>query len=316
MGTAILDIIENGILILDPDLGIRLWNKWLITQTGISKEDAVGNTLDQLFKDTSFTILKRKIRISLTMHSSTFLNSAVEGYLIPIELPRITKSIFRHMRQNVVITPLNNTRVSVVIYDATPLHEAQAVIDNQMKQLEKQARTDALTQCFNKKMFNEILTMEVKKGYRYHRSFSLIIFDIDNFKKVNDTYGHLEGDHVLREIAAVCKKVIRKSDILARWGGEEFCLLLPETEIHGAALLADKLRIAIERHHFGKSCHQYCSFGVASYPPEASEDDLIEMADKALYHAKRNGKNQVAVFSKDGITTWFSATPTTPLSAD
>lgn len=307
METTILDTIENGILIIDQELHIRFWNKWLAVHTGIPKTTAQGSSLESLFPDISFSLLKRKIRISLKIHSSTFFNSSVERYVIPIELKRITKSIFQHMRQDVVITPLTPTEVSVIIYDASPLLEAKAIIDEQLRMVEKQARTDGLTQCYNKTMFNELLSAEVKKADRHSHIFSLVIFDIDNFKSVNDTHGHLTGDHVLKEIARISINAIRESDIFARWGGEEFCILLPQTGLAGAALLADKVRLAIADHDFGAPGHQHCSFGVAQYPPGATENSLIACADSALYHAKHQGKNQVAVFDGNQTTVWPSA---------
>ncbi len=307
METAILDHIENGILIIRSDLEILFWNRWLAIQTGIPSSDAQGSRLGSLFPETSFALLKRKIRIALKIKSSTFTNSSVEKYVIPIELKRITKLIFRHMRQDVVITPINDTDVSVIIYDASPILEARAIIDEQLKLVEKQARTDGLTQCYNKKMFNELLSREVKKADRHEHVFSLVFFDIDNFKSVNDAHGHLAGDHVLRELAAVSTRTVRQSDILARWGGEEFCILLPETGLVGAALLADKVRQAIAVHDFGAPGSQYCSFGVAQYTSGTPENALIASADRALYHAKQNGKNQVAVFDEDTTVTWYPA---------
>ncbi len=304
METVILDSIKNGILITDKGLKISFWNKWLAFQTGISKENAVGSTLDELFPETSFSILKRKIRIAFKINSPTFTNATIEQYVIPIERKKITKSIFQHMRQETVITPLDSEQVSILIYDATPLLEANAKIDEQLKLVEKQAITDELTQCFNKTMFNKLLSIEIKKSDRYNYIFSLIIFDIDNFKSVNDIHGHIEGDNVLRKLASISTQNIRESDIFARWGGEEFCILLPETNIQGAAFLADKIRQIICGHHFGITGNLQCSFGVAQYFKGNNENELVACADKALYHAKNNGKNQVAVFDKGITKTW------------
>lgn len=299
MENALLDTLENGIFITNANLDILFWNNWLVSRTNINKAEAESSTLVILYPDISFTILKRKIRIALKMQSSTFTSSTVEQYVIPIRLSKVTGSIFTNMRQDVIITPLDHQRVSVVIYDATPLLEAQAVIDRQLQELERQARTDALTGCYNRGMFNELLRQEIKKANRYRKHFSIIIYDIDNFKKVNDTYGHAEGDYVLTELARISRLSIRESDILCRWGGEEFCVLLPETDLNGACLLGDKIRSVIEKHDFGISGFQHCSFGVCSYEFNTSESALFNHADLALYFAKNSGKNQVAFF-KDG----------------
>lgn len=302
---SILDTIENGILIVDPDLKIIFWNRWLALQTGISRQEAEGRLLSDLFPETGFNLLKRKVKIALKLGSSTFTSSSVEKYIIPIKLQQITKSTFKHMRQEVVISPLSEERASIIIYDNTALLEAKAVIDENLQIMEKQATTDTLTGCYNRKMFNDLLTAEVKKADRHSKIFSLIIFDIDNFKSVNDTYGHLAGDDVLIEIGSLTKSIIRQSDYFARWGGEEFAVLLPETTLQGAALLAEKIRAGIMSHRFAEIGNLTCSFGVAQFVPDEAKDTLISNADWALYHAKNNGKNQVAVFENSEIRTWY-----------
>lgn len=299
--TAILDIIENGIFIADRDLTIRFWNTWLCVHTGIAKDKAQGSRLDELFPDTSFTLLKRKVKIALKLKSSTFTNSTVDKYVLPIELKRITTSIFQYMRQDVVITPLNENEVSIIIYDASPLLEAKSVINDQLLLVQKQATTDSLTQCYNRKMFNDLLAAESKRADRYGIIFALIIFDIDNFKSVNDTYGHLAGDEVLKALVAISINTIRKCDNFARWGGEEFTILLPETSLPGAVSVAEKMRTTIAAYDFGEPGHKTCSFGIAQYSPEEGTNTLISNADKALYYAKNNGKNQVAVFDQGEI---------------
>ncbi len=301
---SILDTIENGILIVTADLKILSWNRWLVLHTGISKEEAIDNQLPALFSDTNFNLLKRKVKIALKLGSSTFTSSSVEKFIIPIPLQKITKSIFHHMRQDVVITPLHDSQVSIIIYDATPLLEAKAIINDHLLVMEKHATTDTLTGCYNRKMFNDMLKSEVKKAARHDKKFTLVLLDIDNFKSVNDTYGHMIGDEVLKELAVIAKETIRESDIFARWGGEEFSVLLPETELEGGAVLAEKIRANVKAHRFGKAGNLTCSFGVAQYSPDDPRDTLISNADWALYHAKNHGKNQVAVFDQGEIKTW------------
>jgi diguanylate cyclase (GGDEF)-like protein len=301
MERRILDTVENGIFITGRDLKIRFWNRWLAIHSGKSFDEVEGKLLEEIYPDCSFDLLKRKINISLKLNATTFVKSMVEKYIIPIDSKKITKSIFRHMRQDCSITPVSAKEVSVVVYNATPLLEARSIIDRQMEQLERQAKIDGLTQCYNKNMFNELLSREVKRTIRYGHILTLVIFDIDNFKRVNDTYGHLVGDHVLKEMAAVVNQRIRKSDILARWGGEEFCLLLPETDAAGGAVAAEKIRQAIEAHDFGPGGRQQCSFGVAEYVPGMGEDGLIANADNALYQAKKSGKNRVIVYEETAV---------------
>lgn len=309
---SILDTIENGILLVTADLKVLFWNRWLALHTGISKEAALDQSLAALFPNTDFSLLKRKVKISLKMGSSTFTNSSVEKYIIPIKLQKITKSIFTHMRQDVVITPVDGEQVSIIIYDASPLLEAKAIINDHLQAMEKQATTDTLTGCYNRKMFNDLLKSECKKALRHNKAFSLVILDIDNFKAVNDTYGHLAGDEVLKEIARIAGKTIRASDAFARWGGEEFAVLLPETDLEGGAVLADKIRRHVSDHPFSMAGHLTCSFGVAQFQGNQPQDGLISNADWALYHAKNHGKNQVAVFDQGTTRTWQRQCPDLP----
>jgi diguanylate cyclase (GGDEF)-like protein len=157
------------------------------------------------------------------------------------------------------------------------------------------SETDRLTELYNKGKFNEVLQNEIERAKRYKRPLSLIIFDIDHFKKINDTYGHKVGDEVLKELAKLIRKNIRKFDFAARWGGEEFVILAPETDIEGAKNLAEKLRKEVEKHKFLQVNKVTISLGVAQYNFEESPEEFVVRADLALYKAKEGGRNRVEV---------------------
>ena len=159
--------------------------------------------------------------------------------------------------------------------------------------LETQATTDALTGIYNRMMFNKLLTAEIDRAQRYNSPLALIIFDIDHFKYVNDTYGHTAGDNVLKHLARLVEINIRKTDIFARWGGEEFVIQAPGISLDKAILLADKLRRKFEIFDFEKPRKVTSSFGVAVFQNGDSCTSLINRADEALYRAKENGRNQV-----------------------
>jgi diguanylate cyclase (GGDEF)-like protein/PAS domain S-box-containing protein len=161
------------------------------------------------------------------------------------------------------------------------------------KLLETQATTDALTGIYNRIKFNTSLTMEMARSERYQSPLSLILFDIDHFKNVNDTYGHSAGDNVLKRLAKRIQASIRETDIFARWGGEEFVILAPGLFIMEAVQLAEKLRRNIEELYFIKPQKITLSFGVAAFKKGDSSTVLINRADEALYRAKENGRNQV-----------------------
>jgi two-component system cell cycle response regulator len=156
---------------------------------------------------------------------------------------------------------------------------------------------DGLTQIFNKRYFLETLGRELSRARRYDRPLALVMFDIDYFKQCNDTFGHRAGDFILREISDVVRERARKVDVLARYGGEEFALILPEIELKGAALFAEKIRTMLAESKFnfeGKAIPVTISVGVAELTPDvATYDDLIKRADARLYKAKQTGRNKV-----------------------
>ena len=158
---------------------------------------------------------------------------------------------------------------------------------------------DGLTQVFNRRYFEDAIERELSRSRRYTRPLSLVLLDIDHFKKINDTYGHLAGDAVLKEVALTVRSRTRREDVFARFGGEEFALLLPEVDSKGAAHLAEKARKLIERHTFtfdGEDITVTMSAGVATLlKKNESPNELIKRADEKLYEAKGAGRNRVAV---------------------
>lgn len=162
-------------------------------------------------------------------------------------------------------------------------------------QLENKINFDPLTEVYNRHFFYQSLKKEIEKSQRYQRHLTFIIFDIDYFKKVNDSYGHDVGDLVLKELCKVCENNIRKSDILARIGGEEFAIIAPETSIRSGVVLAEKLRKVIEKHSFEKISQITISLGITQFIDGDTIDDIYKRADVALYKAKNNGRNKLEI---------------------
>ena len=161
--------------------------------------------------------------------------------------------------------------------------------------LEYQASHDKLTGLYNRNKFDDIYSKEIKRAKRYNNDLSMIIFDVDNFKTINDTFGHQIGDEVLKDIAKISLENIREQDISSRWGGEEFMILLPQTNKNGAEIVANKIRNSIENHSFtNNSLKVTASFGVTQFcVKNDDEDSFMSKADKLLYKAKETGKNKV-----------------------
>jgi len=166
------------------------------------------------------------------------------------------------------------------------------IVEQKMREL---SETDHLTGIYNRRKLFELLEGEVNMANRYDRPLSLLMFDIDRFKEVNDTFGHNIGDVVLKTTVRIIGGVIRRTDIFARYGGEEFILIMPETDLDSAQAVAEKIRGVIEHHLFPGADRITISIGIAAMSAEESDDALIRRADEALYAAKRGGRNRVEI---------------------
>lgn len=158
------------------------------------------------------------------------------------------------------------------------------------------ATIDKLTQIYNRRKLEEIVETEIERSKRYNSPLSLIMLDLDDFKHVNDTYGHQVGDNVLKELANILKNNIRLSDTAGRWGGEEFMIVVPETAANNARELAEKIRNLISSSSFAGSCIITISLGLAQLQMGDDFDSFLKRVDDALYQAKSRGKNRVEAF--------------------
>ncbi|MGB5867623.1 MAG: transporter substrate-binding domain-containing protein [Arcobacteraceae bacterium] len=182
----------------------------------------------------------------------------------------------------------------------TLLIEAKKDIEQKNKELEKLAITDKLTNIYNRRKLDEMLEHELNRSQRFKHTFAVVILDIDFFKKVNDTFGHQEGDKVLIQIANILKTHIRKTDIVGRFGGEEFVIICPESHQENVYNLIEKIRLYIENYTFENIGNITASFGITMLQENDTEEALLKRADDALYKAKNNGRNQVFV-NNEGI---------------
>lgn len=178
--------------------------------------------------------------------------------------------------------------IGLVLYAMEVTDRVRAV-----KELEVLSVTDRLTGLFNRGRIEETLAREISRAERYHHPFSLLILDIDHFKLVNDRFGHCVGDEVLVLLAKILSSTLREVDVCGRWGGEEFIIILPETELRGALLIAEKLRQSIEKTAFPHGETVTCSIGAAEYMRKETPEYLIHRTDAVLYKAKERGRNRV-----------------------
>lgn len=172
-------------------------------------------------------------------------------------------------------------------------------LERDHSKVQKISITDKLTQLSNRTHSDEYLQRQLKHTDKDNAELILIICDIDHFKSINDRYGHLAGDHVLREFSKILKHCTRIQDFIGRWGGEEFIIVMPEVGLEQAIKNAERLRLTIERHDFGEAGQVTASFGITFSMEGDTQEDLIKRADHCLYQAKENGRNQVIVDKRE-----------------
>lgn len=190
--------------------------------------------------------------------------------------------------------------LNVVVNETCIILENSWLYSRLYKNIKNMTITDGLTSVYNHKYIIGLVNQEFSRAKRYKHNISIIMFDIDFFKKINDTFGHQTGDVVLREIAAIINRAIRKSDVVGRYGGEEFTIILPETDTNDALLFAERLREKVESYNFFNPSDPLkitASMGVATFPAHGMDDpkSFIKCADQALYAAKESGRNRVCV---------------------
>ncbi|MHB8880108.1 MAG: diguanylate cyclase [Thermodesulfovibrionales bacterium] len=198
--------------------------------------------------------------------------------------------------------PYNELELNARIYASLRTKSLQDELRQKNKQLEElldkvnyMAITDALTGLYNRRKFQDTLSGEFERAKRYKTPFSLIMLDIDLFKRINDNYGHSAGDAVLKEVSALITKSVREIDTASRFGGEEFMIILPNTDVPSAMVVAERMRESIAAFNFPEIAGRItASLGIAGMPDEnvRNEDKLIRCADIALYRAKQNGRNR------------------------
>jgi len=163
------------------------------------------------------------------------------------------------------------------------------------EEITRLSQEDHLTGLLNRRRITQLLDSEARRALRYGTTFSVTMMDIDNFKAVNDRFGHHAGDTVLKKLADVTRKGVRATDLIARWGGEEFVILSPETDVAGGVSLAEKIRTLLETTDFDEIGGITASFGVAAFNQSDDVEAVIGRADAGLYAAKHGGKNRVEV---------------------
>lgn len=268
--------------------------------------------IDQLreVENLSMSHLRQHVKDEIAASNQRLLTNAALTLAISLTLIFLAGSAVQRLLQalNLLITNIEHTintkdfsnRILFVSNDEMGVishnfNELLSIAEHMIKEKDYLASTDLLTGLYNRYKFSELFTHELQREQRYQEGLALIMLDIDHFKCINDDFGHAAGDMVLKELAQLMRNLVRASDVLGRWGGEEFMILVPRDGHEAAASLAEKLRQAIEIHDFRCVPKITASFGVSKHAPGDTIETLCARADDALYRAKHDGRNRVCV---------------------
>lgn len=302
---SMVQTIDAGLVVLDKDFKVQLWNDFMSNHSGISARDMQDTALFSHFPELPETWLRSKIQSVFLLKNNAFTSWEQRPYIFRFSNYRPVTGISDFMFQNMTIIPLASltgevTHVSLIIYDVTDIAINRLQLDKANQKLAHLSQTDALTQLDNRHHWNTLIAHEFKRVKRYEQVSTLMMLDIDHFKKVNDTYGHVAGDKVIAEVSRVIRESVRETDFSARYGGEEFAICLTNTTAANAVILADRLRKAIESALVlddGNVIQVTISMGMAEFTANIeSVDQWTKNADSALYKSKENGRNQYTIF--------------------
>ncbi|HEC18765.1 MAG TPA: diguanylate cyclase [Gammaproteobacteria bacterium] len=304
----IVDRANVGIFVINREREIVLWNQFMEIHSERKADTVVGRNLFEAFPELPQKWLDRKIENLLILKNFSFTSWEQRPYLFKFAHNRPVTGGVDCMRQDCTLMPVKDgdgevQYVCFTLFDATDTSIYQSRLEETTAQLRELSNKDGLTQLFNRRYVEEALETEFARARRYDHKLSVILTDIDFFKKVNDIHGHLAGDEVLREVSRRLTEALRGSDILGRYGGEEFLIILPETDVQGALVLAERLREIIAAEPIeadGKSLTVNISLGLTELrDTTAAYAQLIAEADVGLYQSKENGRNCTTLFRPD-----------------
>lgn len=302
---AIVQSIDVGVVVLDRDYRVQVWNTFMENRSGVQPKDSHNQNFFSLFPEIDRQWFSRKVESVATLGTPAFTVWEQRPYLVQFKNYQPITGQEEFMYQNTTLLPLRSTdgkinHICLVIYDVTDVATNRHQLQAANAQLQQLSRTDRLTGLYNRGHWEESLKVAYARHQRYGNATSLVMLDIDHFKRVNDTYGHQAGDKVIEEVARLIHEHVRETDVAGRYGGEEFGVVLSDTDKTGGRVFAERLRKAVEGLevlHNGQSIRFTISLGVADLSqPSINYADLIAWADHALFASKKAGRNRVTVY--------------------
>ncbi len=295
--------LNTGILIVDRHYNIIMWNRFLEVHANKSDNKVIGKSIFTVFPELPKKWFERKLSSVVQLKTQSFCGWEQRHHLFELSHSRPITTDSHFMAQNCTFLPVEVEgeveRICILIEDVTDVCHYQSQLNKALQELALSNRIDGLTQAFNRKHWEECLAKEFSRARRYKHDLALLMLDLDHFKLLNDTFGHQGGDLVLIETAKKIDKLLRMGDLFGRYGGEEFAVILPNTDLEGAEEVAERIRQSIAKNTIDynqKIISVTASIGVAIIDSNDTRyEDLISNADLALYQAKAAGRNRVCL---------------------
>ena len=302
----LLDSIEVGIAVLDRNFNVQVWNKFLENHGAKKAEAIIGDSLFSHFPEIEEKWLRTKVDPVFNLKSPVFIIWEQRPYLFKFGCNRPVTSAAEFMYQNVTMFPIvdkrgNVERFCMLVYDVTEQALGKRGMEHLNEELKTASRVDGLTGLYNRRYWQERFDEMHKLFVRREKPSTALMLDIDHFKRINDTYGHQAGDKVIKMLAALIKRCVRETDLAGRYGGEEFAIILNDSSVEDAKIVAERIRQLAQRlvvEHEGESISFTVSLGLAQFSPDfKGAMAWLECADQALYEAKENGRNQYRIYA-------------------
>lgn len=297
--------IEVGLVVIDRDYTIQIWNGFMENHSGLLPRNVKGKSVFDLFEEIPEDWFRRKAESVFLLKNKAFTIWEQRPYVFKFNNYRPITGTAEFMYQNTTFIPLISstgdvTHLCLLVYDVTDNATHKKELEKANADLALLSQVDGLTCLFNRNYWQKCIETEFKRYVRHRQTSTLVMLDIDNFKRVNDKYGHTVGDYVIKHLAQIISEQVRETDITGRYGGEEFVIFLSGTSSSDAMIFTERLRKTVESSVFiynDIEIKYTISIGIAEVLPALeSVSQWLENTDKALYESKNNGRNRVTVY--------------------
>lgn len=298
-----LQSIDAGLVVLDRNYHIQLWNSFMENHSCIRPDEAKDQPLFKIINDLPERWLRQKVDMVFNLKSRSFTTWEQRPYVFKFNNSLPLTGSTPYMFQNMTIIPLASittdvNHVCLIIYDVTDMASSKLNMLKVNKELTYLSQTDRLTDLHNRGHWEDLVKQEFRRFKRTKFQSCLVMLDIDKFSSVNNNYGHLGGDAVLKNLSANLKKTARETDMIGRYGGEEFGILLVNTDEAQALYFSERLRKNVEKSvvsYNGADIKYTISVGITELKEVTNHETWLRQADEALYQSKQNGRNQTTV---------------------